>query len=316
MILITGGTGFIGSYLTRLLVQERGEDVVLFDRFARREPLADLADRLTFVEGDVLDLDALTRAMDAHAVDRVVHLSGAPGGVLADKTVDYSELMCVGTANVFEAARRQGARRVVNASSVAVYGFERRGLPPVSEDDGVVPTDLYGASKLWSEVLARVHNQSSDMEILSLRICSALGLGRLDRASLAAGLTSERVTVMAYPELAARGQAVSMPPDEEMFDFIYAPDVAYAFWLALSAQRPQHSVFNLRAQQCPFGEVTRCVRALVDDAEITVAEQPASALQLRLMDAGRIERELGFQPRYTLEAAIGDYIERTRAAGT
>lgn len=315
MILITGGTGFIGSYLTRLLVQDKDEEVVLFDRFPRLETLADIRDALTLVEGDVLDLDALRRTMDTFDVDRVVHLCGIPGGVLAERTVDYGQLMCVGTANVFEAARRQGARRVVNASSVAVYGFERRGLAPVSEDDGVAPTDLYGASKLWSEVLARVHNQSSGMEILSLRICSALGLGRLDRASLAAGLTSERITAMAYPELAARGHAVAMPPDEDVFDFIYAPDVAHAFWLALSAERPEHSVFNLRAQQCPFGEVTRHVHALVPDAEITVSEQPASALALRLMNAGRIERELGFQPSYTLEQAIADYVERTRADG-
>lgn len=315
MILITGGTGFIGSYLTRLLVQDKDEEVVLFDRFPRLEPLADIRDALTLVEGDVLDLDALRRTMDTFDVDRVVHLCGIPGGVLAERTVDYGELMCVGTANVFEAARRQGARRVVNASSVAVYGFERRGLAPMSEDDGVAPTDLYGASKLWSEVLARVHNQSSGMEILSLRICSALGLGRLDRASLAVGLTSERITAMAYPELAARGHAVTVPPDEDVFDFIYAPDVAHAFWLALSAERPEHSVFNLRAQQRPFGEVTRHVRALVPDAEITVSEQPASALALRLMDAGRIERELGFQPSYTLQEAIADYVERTRAAG-
>ena len=211
----------------------------------------------------MLDADALHEAMVAHGVDRVVHLAGAPGGVLADRTVPYSQLMCLGAANVFEAARRSGVRRVLNASSVAVYGFERAGLPPVDEDHGVGPTDLYGASKLWSEGLARVHNEQSGMEILSIRICSALGVGRLSRASLAAGLTTERITVMAYPEVAANGTPVTMPPDDQIFDFIYAPDVARAFSLALSAPRPEHSVFNLRAQQCPYGEVTRLLRELV-----------------------------------------------------
>lgn len=231
--------------------------------------------------------------------------------MLPDRTVDYGRLMCIGTANVFEAARVCGVRRVVNASSVAVHGFERHGLPPVDEDCGVAPTDLYGASKLWSEVLARVHNQNGELEILNLRVCSALGLGRRDRASLAAGLTTERITVMAYPEIAARGEAVAMPPDDEVFDFIYAPDVARAFWLALSAERLEHSIFNLRAQQRPFGQVTALLRELVPTARITVTTQPPGALRLRLMDDARIRSELAFEPRYSLRAAIQDYVERT-----
>jgi nucleoside-diphosphate-sugar epimerase len=164
---------------------EQDEEVVIYDRYPNRAVIADLIDRCTVIEGDVLDADGLGRAMQG--VDRVVHLAGAPGGVLADRTVEYSRLMCLGAANVFDAARRAGIRRVVNASSVAVYGFERAGLPPVDEEHGVGPTDLYGASKLWSEGLARVHNQMGGMEILSIRICSALGVGRLGRASLAPG---------------------------------------------------------------------------------------------------------------------------------
>jgi nucleoside-diphosphate-sugar epimerase len=310
MILVTGGTGFIGSYLVPLLVAEQGEDVVVFDHYPNRGSLADVAEQVRFVDGDVLDPNGLADTIQRFGVDRVVHLAGAPGGVLADRTVDYGRLMCIGTANVFEAARACGVRRVVNASSVAVYGFERQGLPPVDEDAGVAPTDLYGASKLWSEVLARVHNQNGELEVLNLRICSALGVGRLNRASLAAGLTTERITVMAYPELAARGEPVAMPPDDEIFDFIYAPDVARAFWLALTAERPEHSIFNLRAHQRPFGEVTALVREFVPEAQITVAEQPAGALRLRLMDDARIRTELGFEPQYSLRAAVQDYIEQ------
>jgi nucleoside-diphosphate-sugar epimerase len=312
-ILVTGGTGYIGSYLVRHLLAE-GRDVVVYDRYPVRERLAGLGDGVTLVEGDVLDLDAIVATMEAHAVDGVAHLAGVPGAVHVEATVAYTQVMCVGTANVFEAARRLGVQRVVNASSVAVFGFDRSDAPPATEDSPTRPTDLYGASKLWSEGLARVHNEKSGMEILSLRICASYGIGRLSRASLGAGLTTERIAAMALPEFAARGEPVTMPPDDAMFDFLYAPDTALAFWLALSRPRPEHDVFNLRAHQRPWGDVTACVRRLVPDAEIAVAEQPSGALRLALMDNARLVRELVFEPRWSLEAGLEDYIERVRAA--
>lgn len=307
-VLVTGGTGYIGSYLVRHLVDE-GQEVVVFDRYPVRERIAGL-DGVALVEGDVLDLDALVETMGRHAVERVVHLAGVPGAVHADATVDYTQVMCVGTANVFEAARRAGIRRVVNASSVAVFGFERSDAPPADEEAPTRPTDLYGVCKLWSEGLARVLNERGGMEILSLRICASYGIGRLNRASLEAGLTTERITAMAYPELAARGEPVTMPPDEAVFDFVYAPDTALAFWLALDRPRPEHDVYNLRAHQRPWGDVTACVRRLLPEARIAVAEQPAGALRLALMDNTRIVRELGFEPRWTLEAGLEDYVHR------
>jgi nucleoside-diphosphate-sugar epimerase len=151
------------------------------------------------------------------------------------------------------------------------------------------------------------------MEILSLRICASYGVGRLNRASLEAGLTTERIAAMALPELAARGEPVTMPPDEAVFDFIYAPDTALAFWLALTRPRPEHDVFNLRAHQRPWGDVTAEVRRLLPDAEIVVAEQPPGALRLALMDNSRLVTELGFEPRWTLEAGLEDYVRRVRA---
>lgn len=310
-VLVTGGTGYIGAYLVRHLVAE-GQEVVVFDRYPVVERIAGL-DGVTLIEGDVLDLAALESVLETHEVERVAHLAGVPGAVHADATVEYTQVMCVGTANVFEAARRRGIRRVVNASSVAVFGFDRSDAPPADEEGTTRPTDLYGASKLWSEGLARVHNEKSGMEILSLRICASYGIGRLDRASLRAGLTTERITAMAYPELAARGTPVTMPPDEAVFDFVYAPDTALAFWLALTRPRPEHDVFNLRAHQRPWGDVTAEVRRLLPDAEISVAEQPPGALRLALMDNGRLVHELGFEPRWTLEAGLADYVRRVQA---
>ena len=311
-LLITGGTGFLGAYLTRHAVAE-GEEVVLFDRYPSRRRIADVADRVTVVEGDVLEPQELLAAMARHDVDRVAHFAAIPGPPLPEKIVPYLRVQCVGTANVFETARLHGVRRVVNASSVAVFGH-RPSIPGVaSEEDPARPDDPYGTCKLWSESIAGHYNDTHGMEILSLRVCSSLGLGRVDRASLASGVMGIRTNFMAAPELAARGEPVTMPPDGQVSDFLYAADTAQAFWLALTRPRPEHAVFNLRAEQRPVGDFTRLLRGHFPNAEIAVADGSTGGLQL--MDNTRLVRELGFEPGYTLETGLADYVERIRALG-
>ena len=308
-ILITGGTGFLGAHVTRHLVQERGEEVVVFDRFPTRARLADILDRFTLVEGDVLEAQDLMWVMADKRVDRVIHLAGVPGAALPDRGLQYVRTQCMGTANVFETARLHGVTRVVNASSVAVFGRDLPvGKPPVTEADSTAPGDLYGACKLWSEHLANFYNQDPEFEILSLRVAPTLGMGRLGRASLRAGLTRERRNYMAAPEIIALGEPVTMPPDDQVADFLYVADAAEAIWQALTEPRPEHSVFNLGGEHRPLGDFTRILRDLMPEGEIGVA--PGDARFVQLMDTRQLATELHFQRRYTLEQALAEYVEQ------
>ena len=308
-ILITGGTGFIGSYLTRHLVLEKGcEGVVVFDRFPALARIEEVADRVTLIEGDVLEPQELLATIARHEIDQIAHLAFLPGGVAPEKIVPYLRMQVIGTANVFEAARLSGIKRVVTASSVAAFGAPRG--RPVVEDDELRPRDWYGACKQMTEQMARLYNEQHEMEIISLRICASLGHGRLSRSSLASGLTVERINFMAYPELALRGVAVTMPPDAQMMDVLAAADTAEACWAALRAERFEHHVFNLRAEQRPVGDMTRHLRTLLPHAEIAVSDAPVPFTQL--MDNTRIVSELGFAPRFTLETALEDYLEQVR----
>ena len=136
--MITGGTGFLGSYLARHLVQEKGDtDLVLYDMYPTMSRVADIQDRVTIVQGDVLEPQELLAAMQRHDVDRVVHLAFILGGSGNHKEVPYLRVQCMGTANVFEACRIHGVKRVVYASSVAVYGGnpKRRASQPYPLDE-------------------------------------------------------------------------------------------------------------------------------------------------------------------------------------
>jgi nucleoside-diphosphate-sugar epimerase len=316
-VMITGGSGFLGSALVRHLVLEQGEaNVVVFDRYPHPGALDDVADSVTVLAGDVLQLSELVAAAHKYDVDTIAHMGSAVGVPEPDRIHAYVEFQYLGTTNVYETARILGMRRVVNASSSAIW-TNRLDVPSREEDPPSPHQHMYAAHKLWSEQLADYYNSAYDMEILSMRPCGVFGYGRLDRNDRlrSIGLTFEqhktgggRPNFMANVEYAAIGKPVVMPPDDEVSDFLYVADAALAWWLALTRPRPDHSVFNLRSEQRPVGDMTRHLRKALPHADITVASEKTGLTQL--MDNTRLVTELGFTARYTIESGIDDCLEQ------
>jgi UDP-glucose 4-epimerase len=306
-VLVTGGTGFLGSAVVRHLVHQQGMQPVVFDRYPDADRIAEVADRCTLVAGDVLEPYELLSAMRAYGVDRVVHLAFAVGGPLPDHLLPYARLMTLGTANVFEAARITGVGRVVNASSVDVYGPSPA---PVCEDDPKRPDSLYGVSKLWTEQLAHEYNRSSALEVISLRFGAVYGFGRDRRGSFASGYVRPFRHWLALVEPAARGEPVTLPSGDRVADFCYTDDLAEAVLLALTAEMPEHDVFNVRSDQQPVRAYVEAMQRVLPDARITMGDE--SVRVNTLMDNRRIRTELGFEPRYTIEDGLRDYVARIR----
>ena len=315
--MITGGTGFLGSYLARYLVNEHGRsDVVLFEKYLNPERIRDIVDKVTVVQGDVQEPMELLEAMQQHQIDRVLHLAFIAGVEEPGKALPYLRFQCGATANVYECARLAGIRRVVNASSHAVYGA--RSDKAVTEDDALRPGgQLYAACKIWTEHVAENYNQRYGMEIVSLRMQSAYGVGRVQRArDWAAGLLNpdgwKKPNYRANAELAVLGQAVSMPPDAEIDDFLHAADTAQAFWLAATADKPESWVYNVGGEHRPIGDYTRILRELLPEAKVTVGPMPRNPT---LLDSTRIREELGFAPKLSLEQGLAAYVAEVQGRG-
>lgn len=311
-LMVTGGTGFLGSYLTRHLVQEKGlTDVVLFEQFPNYDRIAEVRDRVTLVLGDIRAPQEILGAMKKYDVDRVIHLGAileGPGD--PSKAIAYLEVNSMGTANIFDAALTVGVKRVVYASTAGVLGDVRTDEEVDEDFTPAVQNSFYSTSKLWGEHIAAVYRERYGLDTIGLRPCSVMGLGRGQRGSYASGLATIRdyVHFMVLPEVAALGHPVEMPPDDQVYDWIYAADAAEAWYCALVAENPPHRVFNMRAERRPIGDFTAHLRRLLPDAEITVGTK--RAFDFPLMKNDRLVNELGFRPRYTIETGLEDYLER------
>ena len=104
-IMITGGTGFLGSYLTRHLVGEKGitgRNLILFDRYPNKDRIADVLEEVILITGDITEPTELAAAMKTYEVDQVYHLAAILGDPTPTQVVSYMKVMCDGSLNVFE----------------------------------------------------------------------------------------------------------------------------------------------------------------------------------------------------------------------
>jgi nucleoside-diphosphate-sugar epimerase len=310
--LVTGGTGFLGSYFTRYALQQRGENkVVILDKYVDRGRIEDVLDRVILVEGDVTESDTVRSVVETHGIDRIAHFAFMLGSPALGQMIPYVRVQSLGTANVFEAARSAGLKRVLFCSSVAAYGKQDAAV--LHEDLPINPTEPYGFSKVWGEALGRYYTQQLGLEVVSLRFGSTYGLGRAWRGSYGSGLINlpHDIHYMARVEEVVHGRVIEMPRGDAVVDWTYAMDAAQAAWLALATDPLPHHLFNVSSERRRVGDFTHALRQLLPQAVIRISGAEPGHPHPPL-DNTRLQ-ELGYKPRYTLEVGLEDYIKRIHA---
>ena len=172
---ITGGAGFIGSHIVDRCIAD-GHSVVVFDNLSTGDPKFIRQHqgnpRFTFIKGDILDLDALKRAMAGS--DIIFHLAAnadVRGGPV-NRRVDL-EQNGIGTWNVLEAMVHCDVKKIAFSSSATVYGEPE--TIPTAETTPLIQTSLYGASKLYGEALIQAYAEYFDMQTWIFRFVSWIG---------------------------------------------------------------------------------------------------------------------------------------------
>jgi UDP-glucose 4-epimerase len=228
-IFITGGAGFIGANLVRYLLDKGGSAVTVFDNLSAvsRENL-DQAVRnsrqissIDFVEGDVLDYEALESSM--RGSEAVIHLAAHPGVVESiENPSKCFTVNSVGTFNVLEAARINGIGTFIFASSNASVGEQ---TPPIHEEMVPLPISPYGASKLHGEALCSAYFHSYGIKAMALRFANVYG-----------PFSSHKDSVIArFIGRAKVGEPLEVYGDgTQTRDFVYVLDICQAIELALN----------------------------------------------------------------------------------
>lgn len=341
-IVVTGGAGFIGLHVVTRLTGA-GHTVVVVDSLrpdvhrdggaAARARLAELG--VDLVVGDVRDADALGPVLTG--VDAVVHLAAKVGlGVDLSDMTDYVSSNVVGTAAVLQAAAAAGVRRVVQASSMVVYGEGRYDCPDhgrvrpaprrradldagrfdprcprcggslvpglVSEGAPTDPLNAYAASKVAQEHLIGVWSRETAGTAVSLRLHNVYGPG-MPRDTPYAGVAA------IFSSQLDRGERPRVFEDgRQRRDFVHVTDVARAFESALGAAPGSAAAFNVGSGRVgTVGDLARALSVARDGlAPVVTGQFRMGDVRHITASSALIRRELGWQALVTLADGVRD----------
>jgi UDP-glucose 4-epimerase len=306
---ITGGVSLIGSHISEMLLAAGAEQVVLFDNYSLSTPdaISDLkADpRIKLVRGDILRMHELYDACEGAAglfsvaAFLTLPLSQNPGLGLS--------VNVQGQANVMEACRYQGVKRVVFSSSTAVYGEPVPGVMDERTAFNFAPFQpaaaLYSASKIIGENLCRLYHQKHGIQSLSLRYATVYGERQHYRGVNA-------LYIMENYDRIKRGERPVIPDDgEEVHDYVHVADVARANVMAMESEVSGESMNVATGTATTLNDLVAILLKVMGsdlrpDYSTETAHVRASVGKHLAFSREKIGRLLGWEPQVSLEEGI------------
>ncbi|HET7369123.1 MAG TPA: NAD(P)-dependent oxidoreductase [Gaiella sp.] len=309
--LVTGAFGCLGAWTLKALL-DLGEEPVGFDLPGSDDARLRLVlseeerARVTRVEGDVTDLNAVVAALDDHAITNVVHLAAMQVPFVRADPERGARVNVQGTVVVLEAIKKRlnRIRGLAYASSTAVYNASDHS--PAPESGGHEPSTLYGVFKLANEGTARVYWHEDDVASIGIRAYVVYGPGR-DQ-----GLTSGPSLAM---EAAARGDGYTIAyGGTAQYDF--APDVGRAFALAARSATDGAHVANYPGVPSTMQEVVDAIEASAPAVAGRVFWEEGQLPFPEALDGRQLERLIGPITPTPLADGVRATIEHFRAAAT
>lgn len=302
-VLVTGGAGFIGSNIAHSLV-EQGEDTIVLDSLITGDErnVADIKKGITFINGDIRDTKTAQSAVKG--VDFVLHqaaLNSVPRSIkMPRETLDINVM---GTLNLLIAARDEGVKRFVFASSSSVYG--NTPTLPKMEDMPLNPMAPYPTSKLACELLVRQFSELYGLDTLSLRYFNVFG-PRQNRKSEYAAVIPKFITTM------LEGKKPTIYGDGmHTRDFTYVQNVVEANLLATKAKKCGGAAINIATgRQITLNRLVEIINeCLGTKIEPLYAAPRQGDVVHALADVSKAKALIGYEPKYTVEDGLKKTIE-------
>jgi UDP-glucose 4-epimerase len=313
-ILVTGGTGFIGSRVVCDLVRQ-GLDVVVYDWTPERIMLErlinpqDLDKKVKVIQGDVTNFAHLTAVIKQNNIDIIVHCAAMLLHDVNANPLLAVKVNCEGTVATFEAARLLGLKKVVWISSGSVFG------PPEAYSEEYIPNDaphypqnLYGGTKSLDEQFAAYYVERYNLDIVAIRL--VLVYGAWQSRGRTAAIIREMV---ANPALGKPGKVPAAR--DNILGWTYVDDAAEAIVLAVRSTKTKTRSFSVRGSIHSVGEIADYVKSLLPEADVSMLSLEKSKSNLIMTckyDMSRIENELGFHLHWNMPQGIKETINMIR----
>lgn len=311
-VFLIGGAGFIGSYLSRLLLAE-GHEPIIFDAFLNYiDPFSNnyqntlnmrfegIKDKVKIIRGDIRYKGHLLKSLRENKPDIVVHLAALPIAAKSNEfPEDASAINLTGTVNVLEAVRElNDIERVIFTSSSFTYGNFQ--YEPADEMHPSNPIDVYGGTKLCGEILTRVYAKSYGVDYTIIRPSAVYGPGDINKR-----------VVQAFVEKALRNEPLTLfEGGEGKVDFTYVSDAAKGFVLAINSKKAKNETFNITAGKArEIKELVEIIKENLGNVKIEVKPSDTKRPTRGSLDITKARKLLGYNPTIQLEEGIKKYLQ-------
>jgi UDP-glucose 4-epimerase len=297
--LVTGGAGFIGSTIVKLLVEQDYEVVVLDNLFSGYRKNLQGFPSVPLIEGDIRD--AVVVADTIEGADVVFHLAASVGNLRSiEQPIEDSEVNILGTIRVLEAARNAGVKKIVCSSSAAIFG-ELKHLP-IREDHPTEPDSPYGVSKLSEEKMSLAYGRLYDLEVVCLRYFNVYGANQRYDAY------GNVIPIFAHQIL--QGKKLRIYGDgEQTRDFVNVTDVARANLLAAQSSGIS-GAFNIGSGESITvnGLVKMMREASGADVDVEYVAARKGEVRDSRADISAARASLGYEPTIRMTDGLTEYM--------
>ena len=297
-VLITGGSGFIGSHLAKILI-ERGLRVKIFDRSVRRENIKDIQNHIEIVEGDIRDYDKIEKTIKG--CDVVFHLAALISiSQSLENPQKTNDVNVNGTLNALLASRKNKIKRFIFTSSSAVYGDCRK--LPIKEECPKNPTSPYAVSKLAAEEYCKTFSKIHNLPVTILRYFNVFGPHQnLNYA----GVITQFINAL------SRGDTPLIYGDgEQTRDFIYIHDAVDAAIRAMNSKHPLLIVNIGTGKQTSVNGLFTALCTILNKPPTATYKNPRDGdIRHSVADITKAKITLDFKPSYTLTEGLKETIQ-------
>ena len=294
--LVTGGAGFVGSNIAKTL-EAQGHEVTVLDDFSKNGHFKNLIG----FKGDVITCDLFQSVPHDMYFDAIFHEAAITDTTVMDQKA-MMEQNVEAFKNLLNFAADNEIKKVIYASSAATYG---NGPVPNVETQPTAPENVYGFSKVIMDNVARQFSEdNNDMKIIGLRYFNVYGPGEYHKGKMAS------MVYQLYNQMKAGQRPRVFKYGEQQRDFVYVKDIVKINLCALKNGK-ETGVFNA-ATGVPrdYNAIIACLnKELGTNLEPDYIDNPYPFFQLKTQaDITKSKEKLGYEPDYTLEQGIADYV--------